>query len=108
MSAKRETSLMPIMTPFLRLLEDFPGEIKQCYLSGVGLGLIKVAPCWHSTIVRVCYCACSIIVCVAALFAYSVEHVSRCLIAKLCQTSLVSCSVTPTVQTAEQREKAGH
>ncbi len=35
---------MHIMTPFLRLLEDSPGEIKQCCPSGVSVDLGNVVP----------------------------------------------------------------
>ena len=57
---------MHIMTHFLRLLEDSPGENKQCCPSGVSVDSIRVVPFCHSAIVRACYCACSIVVCVAA------------------------------------------
>jgi len=49
---RRETSLMHIMTPFLRLSEGSPGEIKQCCPLDVYFDLIKVVSVRHSALVR--------------------------------------------------------
>lgn len=43
---------MHIMTPFLRLSEGSPGEIKQCCPLDVYVDLIKVVSVRHSALVR--------------------------------------------------------
>lgn len=52
---------MHIMTPFLRLLEDSPGEIKKICQWDVYVDLIKVVSVHHSELVRSQYAVVSVL-----------------------------------------------